>query len=299
MMRIRLPARTARSIAFAACLVAAVGCGPDSAGRVESGTHRIVSLVPAATEMLFDMGAGSDVIAVSSFDRFPPEVTRLPSVGALVDPDFERILTLEPTLVVVYGSQDDLMGRLDRASIPYFRYTHAVADGLGAVTATMRELGRRVGRDAEAEVAADRIERRLDEVRAAAAGRARPATALVFGREPGTLRGIQVSGGVGFLHDLLVIAGGRNAFEDVARENLQASVETMLQRAPEVIIELRTVPQTSTDDTDATAWNRLATIPAVRNGRITVLADPGLSIPGPRVADAARAFLSVLHPESQ
>src|SRR5690606_14019678 len=114
MMRTRLPGPTARSIAFAACLMAAVACGPDSAGRVESDTHRIVSLVPAATEMLFDMGAGSDVIAVSSFDRFPPEVTRLPSVGALVDPDFERILMLEPTLVVVYGSQDDLMGRLDR-----------------------------------------------------------------------------------------------------------------------------------------------------------------------------------------
>ena len=103
---------------------------------------RIVSLVPATTEMLFAVGAGDRVVGVGSFDRFPPEVERIQRVGALLDPDVERILALRPDLVVVYRSQTDLLAQLARAQIPPFVYAHA---GLADVTATLRELGARVG----------------------------------------------------------------------------------------------------------------------------------------------------------
>ena len=63
---------------------------------------RIISLVPAVSEMLFAIGAGPQVVAVSSFDDYPPEVLKLPRVGALLDPDLERILSLRPDLVIVY-----------------------------------------------------------------------------------------------------------------------------------------------------------------------------------------------------
>src|SRR5687768_7494658 len=68
---------------------------------------RLVCLVPAVTEMLFALDAGDDVVGVSSYDRYPPEALTKPKVGALVDPDFERILSLKPDLVVVYGTQLD------------------------------------------------------------------------------------------------------------------------------------------------------------------------------------------------
>ncbi|MGE3888626.1 MAG: helical backbone metal receptor, partial [Vicinamibacterales bacterium] len=74
--------------------------------------QRIVSLVPAVTEMLFAIGAGSQVAAVSSYDQDPPEVKALPRVGALLDPDVERILALRPDLVITYGSQADLQAQL-------------------------------------------------------------------------------------------------------------------------------------------------------------------------------------------
>ena len=57
---------------------------------------------PAATEMLFAIGAGPRVVAVSSYDQEPPQVASLPRVGALLDPDVERILSLKPDLIVVY-----------------------------------------------------------------------------------------------------------------------------------------------------------------------------------------------------
>ena len=300
--RARAGRQTAGWNALLLLLILIGGCSsrPATSPVDSTGTHRIISLVPAATEMLFAIGAGPDVVGVSSFDRFPAEVADLPKVGALVDPDFERIVTLQPTLVVVYGSQDDLMARLDRASVATFRYQHAVEDSLADIPRTLRALGQRVGRGAEAEDVAVGIERDLDDVRARVADRPKPSTALVFGREPGALRGLYVSGGAGFLHDVLDAAGGRNVFNDVKRESLQASAETMLARQPEVIIELRTSATTAERlGAERDVWRRLSALPAVRNDRVYILTDPALSIPGPRIALAARAFLAVLHPDAR
>ena len=67
-----------------------------SMAEAQAPPQRIVSLVPALTEMLFAIGAGPQVVGVSSYDEFPPQVKALPQVGALLDPDVERILALLP-----------------------------------------------------------------------------------------------------------------------------------------------------------------------------------------------------------
>src|SRR5262245_58726849 len=73
--------------------------------RDTAGPMRIVSLIPALTEMLFDIGAGKQVVGVGRYDTFPLEVRSLPRVGGLLDPDYEAILRLNPDLVLTYGSQ--------------------------------------------------------------------------------------------------------------------------------------------------------------------------------------------------
>jgi iron complex transport system substrate-binding protein len=256
---------------------------------------RIVSLVPAVTEMLFAIGAGGQVVGVSSYDRFPPEALTKPKVGALVDPDFERILSLRPDLVVVYGTQTDLIARLDRARVPAFKYELA---GLAEVTATIRILGNQIDRSREAAALAERIDRDLADMRQSVAGRPRPKTALIFGREPGSLRAIYASGGIGFMHDMLIAAGGDDVFADIPRQNLEATTEMLLTRAPQVIIEVHSGdpwPQAKIDQ-ERRAWNALASLPAVRTGRIYELVDDRLSIPGPRIAEAVRLIAGVLHP---
>ena len=121
-------------LALAACLT--LGAAADAVPR------RVVSLIPATTEMIFAMGAGSRLIAVSSYDKYPPEATKLPRVGALLDPDTERILSLHPDLVIVYGTQTELKRSLDRATIPYYSYEHrAMPD----IMATIRAVGARIG----------------------------------------------------------------------------------------------------------------------------------------------------------
>jgi iron complex transport system substrate-binding protein len=257
--------------------------------------QRIVSLVPAVTEMLFAIGAGPQVIAVSSYDQDPPEVRQLPRVGALLDPDVERILSLKPDLVVTYGSQSDLKQQLERASIAVFDYRHA---GLADITATLRRLGAAAGQSARADEVAASIERALAKIRQRAGLGPRPRTLLVFGRERGALRNIYASGGRGFLHDMLEAAGGTNVFADVDRESVQVTTELVLARAPDVILEVRSADIGSAADAarEAQSWSPLASVPAVRNKRVVVLTGRGLTVPGPRVAEIVERMFQALHP---
>ncbi len=256
---------------------------------------RIISVIPAVTEMLFAIGAGPQVVAVGSFDRFPPEVEKLPRVGALIDPDVERILSLRPDLVVIYASQTDLRTQLERAQIPVYIYSHA---GLADITTTIRSLGARVGRERAANELAARITvgiimigNRLQPPK--------PRTLVVFERESLALRGIYASGGIGFIHDMIEAAGGINVFADIKRQAVQATTELILARRPDVILDLRGEELSSETKTRETAvWQALGSVPAVRNGRVYFIADQRTVVPGPRVAEAVELFARALHPES-
>jgi iron complex transport system substrate-binding protein len=259
------------------------------------GARRVISLVPAVTEMIFEMGGGSRLVGVSSFDAYPPGVERLTRVGGLLDPDLERIFALRPDLVIVYGSQDELRDQLARAKIATFNYRHG---GLAEVTGTMRAVGALLGLGAEADQAASTIEKRLEAVRARVAGRPRPRTLLVFGRERGALRAIYASGGRGFLHDLLELAGGDDVLAQIDRENVQTSTELILGLAPEVIIEIHADPLSAEEiEKERRVWDALAGVPAVRNGRVHILSGQELVVAGPRVVRAAERLERVLHGE--
>lgn len=269
---------------------------PGQAGAA-AAPSRVVSLVPAATEMLFAIGAGAQVVGVSSFDDYPPEARTRTRVGALVDPDLERILSLRPDLVVLDASQQELKQQLTRAGIRMFECGHG---GLTSVTETLESLGRATGHPAQAAARAREIERTLEAVRARVAGRPRPRTLLVFGRDPLALRNVYASGGVGFLHDMLVTAGADNVLADVARENVQATSELILARAPGVIVELKygkSVGEAELERERA-VWKTLPSVPAVRTGRIVMLVGDEFVVPGPRVADATERLARALHPDA-
>jgi iron complex transport system substrate-binding protein len=246
--------------------------------------------------MLFAVGAGPRVVAVSSYDRYPPEVTKLPSVGALIDPNVERILSLKPDLVVVYASQTDLKQQLARAGIAVFEYRHA---GLSDVTDTIRAIGERTGNATQANTVTARIEHDLDDIRSRVRGLPRPRTLLVFGREPGSLRGLYASGGVGFLSDMLETAGGTNVFAGVMLQSVQASTEQVLASRPDVILETRASNgafPAGQRGAEMDAWKTLASVPAVKNDRVIFLFDDRVVVPGPRVAEGTLLMAKALHP---
>ena len=267
-----------------------------SAAAGQGRPSRIVSLIPAVTEMLFALGAGPQVIAVSSFDEYPPQVKSLPRVGALLDPDLERTLSLRPDLVIVYQSQTDFRRQLERASVPVYVYKHA---GLPDVLETLTSLGARIGRSSEAAATVRQITDHLARIRARVKGLPRPRTLAVFGRDALALRGIYASGGIGFVNDMLNAAGGENVFGDVRRQSVQATTELILARRPDVILELRAGRMAEVlQAKERAVWGALAAVPAVRNHRIAIVSDPRTVMPGPRVAEGTELIARVLHPEA-
>ena len=263
----------------------------------DSRPSRIVSLVPAVTEMIYAMGDGARVAAVSNYDRFPAEASRLPKVGGLLDPSVERILAIKPDLVIVYATQKELIERLDRAGIPYFTYQHRA---LPDIMTTIRALGARIGSAARADAVASEMDRSLADIRARTLALAHPATLLVFERDPLSLRNVYASGGYGFLHDMLEIAGGRNVFADVKQQAVQASTEMLITSKPDVIIELLYGDSLKNADLANTlrAWDAIASVPAVRTHHIFALTGDEFVVPGPRVVDATRKLARALHPEA-
>jgi iron complex transport system substrate-binding protein len=284
------------SLVAVALAVFLIGTPLAQSRDTDASPRRIVSLVPAITEMLFAIGAGPQVVAVSSYDEFPAEVKALPKVGALLDPDTERILALRPDLIVVYGSQSDLETQLERARLRTFSYRHG---GIATTLGTIRDIGIATGHRKESADLVSSLQARLEAVRDRVKGRPRPRVVLVFERQPGTLREVYASGGVGFLHEMLDAAGGTNVFADVARESVQPSIETLLARAPDVILEVRApglIEKSAADETDA--WSALSSVPAVKNRRVHLLRGDYLVVPGPRLAMATEAFARALHPDA-
>ena len=236
-----------------------------AAGSPHNRSHdhaRIISLVPALTEMLFAVGAGPQVVAVSSYDEFPPDVKSLPRVGALLDPDVERILSLRPDLVVIYGSQTDLQAQLGRTGIRVYNYRHA---GLAGVLNTIRDLGAAVGHATEGERLARDIRSTLDRLRVRVQGRPKPRVLLVFERDPASLRGVFVSGGVVFLRPF----SGPRVRKFLPRNAIVRRRSKRSHAGAGCHPRVR-----ATGLLAATMWRRRAcvgdpaSIPAVRNGRI-------------------------------
>lgn len=259
--------------------------------------QRIVSLVPAVTEMLFAMDAGPNVVGVSQFDRYPPEATTRPNVGGLLDPDIERILSLHPTLVVFYDTQVDLRNELARAGISAFAYRHgSIAD----VFDTIERLGASVNRVQQSHALTRRMQTEIADVRAHVRGFPRVPTLFVIGRDPGELRHVYVAGGEAFLNELIDLAGGINVCRDIARPAAEVSTEQILVRQPEVIVESwanRPMDRQSRE-AEIAVWNRLASLPAVRRHRVVEITDNRLAVPGPRLPQGIRILAETLHPDA-
>ena len=260
--------------------------------------QRIVSLVPAVTEMLVAIGAGQKLVGIGSFGKLPPSLDNVPRVGGLLNPDTERILKLRADLVILYATQTDLREQLVHATVPVFDYSHT---GLSDITDTLRTIGQRTGHLQESKLLARKIESELESVHNRVRGRNRPRTLLVFDRQPLSLRSMYASGGVGFLHDMLVVAGGDNVLGNIERQAVQLTTELILSTAPEVIIELRY----GRDKIDAdqlkhelNSWQPLASIGAVKSGQLHLLKSEDVVIPGPKAAIGTEKLARILHPDA-
>lgn len=257
------------------------------------GGQRIVSTTPSITETLFAMGLGSRVVGDTIYCNYPPEALKLPKIGTLLKPDVESILALKPDLVVVQKQPNHLAEELTRLHVPY---VEVQSQNLEAVYATARTIGKAAHAEPAAERLIQTMQSELQAVGRQAAGLPKPKVAFIVGHNAGRLEGMVAGSGSSYFSDLLNLAGGTNIFDDAATPYPKISLEEVLARNPDVILELSGEGLAKQEEV-ITVWKSHPTLKAVANGRVYAMPPGPILIPGPRAAEAARAVLYVLHPD--
>ena len=255
---------------------------------------RLICMAPNIVETVFALGEGDRVLGVASFTTWPEEATELPDVGALYDPDLERIVALKPDLMIIQQKHEKVEALCAERGIEVMIVDMGRVAG---VFEGIRRIGRRLDAEDRAEALCDEIESDLAAVAERIGDGPPVATFLCVDRQPGTLKGLFTVGGESFLSEMLAIAGGRNIFADVSRDYFQPSLEALVARGPEAIIELRP-SQAQTEEAKAKLfgdWQALKNLPAVESGRIAVLTEEYIVLPGPRMARIAERLAEVLH----
>jgi iron complex transport system substrate-binding protein len=251
----------------------------DDAGRTWSFSSppvRIVSLVPAATELLIAIGAGDRLVARTDFDDLPPSLDALPSVGGGLGPSLEVLVSVSPDLVIRFEGPSDreTPAGLDRLGIPHVAVR---PDGVADVFRILEVLGEVTGRENEAATLRVSIERQLDAVAAAARARPPVRVAILLGGDPPW-----IAGGSTFIHELAAIAGADNALADASALYAPVSVEEIWRKSPDLLI--------------LTGTGRL---PAGLQGMPYQRAPALVLSPGPRIGEAAAAMLRLFEAASE
>jgi iron complex transport system substrate-binding protein len=239
-----------------------------------------VALAPNLSETLFALGLGDRVVGVGDYSTWPPEAAAKPHLGGLFDANLERIVSLKPDLAVLLPSEKDLAAKLSPLGVEVLTIPNeTLADVERSFTTVAERCGvPEVGARLAAEWRAGLAPRPVS------GGARRPRVVLSVGRQEGRLADVLVAGPDTFYQELLDRLDAENVFADAPVRYPKVSLEELVARAPDVILELRAeeVPPESARLL-VRDWNQLADIPAVRNGRVRILSGDWTSIPGPRL----------------
>lgn len=261
---------------------------------------RIVSTAPSITETLFALGVGDRVVGVTTFCRYPPETARIPKIGNYLRPDVEAILALRPDLVIA----EKTMVR-QAISLPDLKLRLLEVDDtdIRGVLESIRAIGEATGATPAAELLCRRIQTELEDIGRRTSSLRRRKVMFVVGRTPGRIEDLIVTGQGSYLDELIRIAGGENVFGDARAAYAKVSLEEVLTRSPEVIIDMGEMARTSgvterQKEEVVRLWRRYPSLRAVQDKRVFAVAADIYVVPGPRVTEAARELARLIHPEA-
>jgi iron complex transport system substrate-binding protein len=263
--------------------------------------QRIVSTAPSITELLYALGLGDRIVGVDRFSRYPPEALQKAKIGDYVNPNLETIASLRPDLVIIPTNPVKLAERL---RVLRLKVLELDQESLAKLYESFRIVGQAAGATAQAAKLESTVRAQLETVRMRAAPLKKTRMMFVVGRTPNRLDGLIVVGQTSYLNDIITLAGGDNVFRDAVASYPGVSLEEVLARNPDVIVDMGdmwdTAGVTEEHKREVTnLWERLSSVAAVKQHRVYAVASDVYVIPGPRVVDAAKAFLEMLHPEAR
>ena len=255
--------------------LAAVSVIDDSGKLVTlaSPARRIVSLSPAATELLFDAGAGAYLVGAVEFSDYPAAAAALPRVGNSATLNVEAIAALVPDLIIAWphGAAQRQMVQLLRLKVPVF-----VSDprSLAEIAVGIERFGRLAGSSAIADAAAREVRSRIDVLRQANAGAAPVRVFLQIWNSP-----LMTVNDRHLIADALRLCGGHNVFGDAAILAPMVGFEAVIAANPEAIVA---IAEPASARAWLAAWERWPQLDALRYGARFAIAGQTISIATPR-----------------
>lgn len=271
-----------------------LACGAESAPTTDPLVdgpvpQRVVVLGPSSAETLVWLGLESHVVGVSDYCSAPKLVDRV-KVGGQLDPNLERIASLQPDLVIVQGSHPKLKEWCAQSGIGFLsRKTQSIAG--------WREEVLSYGERFEI---LDRCEDQLSDwdaeygrLAVTVEASMRPRVLIVASRDPERITRVLAAGRGSFLGELLDHVGGANFYSDHSRDYFDLAEEALLRVKPEIIFELG---GEQSDPARLELWrDAFSLLPAVRDGRVYGLTEDYVFLPGPRMLDTARLLRAKLN----
>ncbi|MCJ7956201.1 MAG: cobalamin-binding protein [Pseudomonas sp.] len=245
--------------------------------------QRVVSLAPSLSEIVVELGAADLLVGVLDGGERPAVLAEVPSVGHYGQLNMERLLSLKPDLILLWPGSVGPAQReqLQRLNIPvYVAEPHSLEQLTTQVQAIAEQLGRA---DAGRQLAAQ-LRQRLAELRQRYQ-RAEPLRVFyqVWNQPLYTVGSGQI------ISDALSVCGARNVFDDLKLPAPQVSIESVLQRNPEVIL--------AGDQPQLDAWKAWPQIAAVAQGRLLLVPDKGLERPSGQMVEAVAELCALIAPQ--
>ncbi|GHV35309.1 hypothetical protein FACS1894187_07750 [Synergistales bacterium] len=255
---------------------------------------------PAATEVLFSLGAGGSLVGVTRFCDYPPDVfqKKIPRLTDMLDVSPEMLLTMAPNLVVLDNLNFNLKERIESLGIDVFVLR---SDTIPTLCDSIEGLGGVLGAREKGAVLAASIRGELDSIRLLTESLPRPRVAVVVDRDltDPLIHSLYIAGRESFYDELINLAGGENAFTMTGVTYPRMSAEGLLTLDPDVIIDIVGSHAGSKLNGGAiqNQWKTLPELKAVKNGRVYLVWGDEALRPGPRLLGVLRRFASCVHPE--
>ena len=253
---------------------------------LESEPQKIVSVAPNLTELVYELGAGDLLVGRSDYCDYPKEVSEVESVGTITTPDIEKLVSLEPDLVLISTHFDEEnKKKLTELNTPVLMLYEE--DSIDGVYEMIETLGTALNRGTQAQACISRMQETVAEAEEQVKGLEKPTVYYVVGYGE---YGDYTAGGDTFAGKMIEAAGGDNIAKEVTGWSI--TLEEIIEKDPSIIVigeSMKDNFMNSPNYSDLTA---------VKEGKVFGIDNNLLDRQGYRNAEGIRTLAEIFHPEA-
>ena len=250
--------------------------------RLSSPAQRIISLAPHTTELLFAAGAGKSIVAVTAWSDYPPQAKNIPSVGSATELDVERIIKLQPDLVVAWknGNKPRQIAHLRKFGIQVFESDPKTLD---EIANSIKKLSMLAGTEKIGEQQALAFQQKIQVLKNKYQHAAEVRYFYQIWQKP-----LMTLNGEHLISQALKICGGKNIFSELVPTAPTVNSESVIQNNPEVVF------MSSEEKNANSLWQSFPNMMAVSRNNLFSFNGSIMNRAGPRMAEATEQLCEKL-----